>query len=138
MAENGPVEPDDFVHDDLPAPAEVRDDLDALRIKQIAKLRRAAYRSRGYLLIASVLCAALAGQMIWMGIGRYRNEARVLGAGLVLAALIVLALGWRAFGRARELKAEADKSVLEEPRTPPDFSKLSDGSQAWKNLEDVE
>jgi hypothetical protein len=137
MDENGSEEPA-FVHDDLPAEKPQRDDLDERRIKQLAKLRRAAHRSRGYLLVASVLCVALAGQLVWVGIGRYRVGWVVMAAGLWLSAPILLALAWRAWIRAKELKVEAERSALEEPRTPPDFEKLSDGSQAWRNLEDVE
>src|SRR6185295_14826013 len=66
--------PDDFyVQDDLPTedqpPQHKEDDLDALRIRQIARSRRSAYRSRGYLLIGSAVCAVLALQLIWISIG---------------------------------------------------------------------
>lgn len=134
--------PDDFyVEDDLPTdeqpPATKEDDLDSLRIRQIARSRRSAYRSRGYLLIGSAVCVVLALQLIWISIGRFREGLRVGGSAFVMAAMVLLALAWRALVRAHQLKAEANASALSEPQTPPDLSQLSDGSQSWKNLEDM-
>jgi hypothetical protein len=40
-------------------------------------------------------------------------------------------------GRAIALHREATKSRVDTPMTPPDFSTLSDGSQRWKNLEEL-
>jgi hypothetical protein len=39
--------------------------------------------------------------------------------------------------RAIVLHREATQSYLKDPTTTPDFSTLSDGSQRWKNLEDL-
>ena len=134
--------PDDFyVEDDLPTedqpPAHKEDDLDEMRIRQITRSRRSAYRSRGYLLIGSAVCVVLALQLIWLSIGRFREGLNVLAWAFVMAALVLFALAWRALSRAHQLKREANASALSDPKTPPDFSQLSDGSQSWKNLEDI-
>jgi hypothetical protein len=127
---------DDLPAEDVPAPHK-EDDLDAQRIGQITRNRRTAYRSRGYLLIGSAVCIALALQLIWMSIGRFRGRYNVSASAFVMAAAILFALAWRAFGRAGQLKREADASALSEPETPPDFSQLRDGSDSWKNLEEI-
>jgi hypothetical protein len=155
MDENAPSDadstppPDEFVvHDDLSpehhlahdgiSHAEAnRDDLDANQIKKVAHRRRAAYRSRGYLLIGSIFSASLGVQLVWNSVGRFRGGYNVIAAAYLMAAAILFALAWRALGRAKELKREADASTLSDPKTPPDFSQLGDGSQSWKNLEDL-
>src|SRR5437762_49354 len=130
---------DDLViHDDLPAAAEERDDLDGIRIRQITKMKRSAVRSRGYMLVGAVFCFGLALQLIWYAAGSFRAGARMIGVAYVAGAMGLLMVSWIAVTRAAKFKREADAKLLEEPKTPPDFSKLSDGSQAWKNLEDVE
>ena len=134
--------PDEFyVQDDLPGddqpPATKEDDLDELRIRQITRSRRSAYRSRGYLLIGSAVCLVLALQLMWISIGRFREGLNVMASAFLMAALVLLALSWRALSRAGQLKREANASALSNPKTPPDFSQLSDGSQSWKNLEDL-
>jgi len=126
-----------FVHDDF-GPAEAnRDDLDANHIKKITHMRRTAVRSRGYLLVGGAFCASLAVQVIWNSVGKFRAGANVIAAAYVMAAAILFALAWKAFLRAQHFKREAQASALAEPQTPPDFSQLSDGSQSWKNLEDM-
>ncbi len=140
-----PDEP--FVHNDLPEPSFIeddepptdanRDDLDANRIRQVTKLRRAAYRSRGFLLIGSAFCAVLAVQLIWNSVGRFRGGSFVIASSYLMAASILFALAWLALKRAQHFKREADATALHDPKTPPDFSPLRDGSQAWKNLEDM-
>jgi hypothetical protein len=76
-------------------------------------------------------------QLIWISIGRFKEGLSVAGSAFVMAATVLVALGWRALGRAHQLKREADASALSEPETPPDFSQLSDGSESWKKLEDI-
>ena len=143
-----PAPPDDFVvHDDLPSehpfspdgisPHANPDDLDANQIKKIAHRRRAAYRSRGYLLIGSIFSASLGVQLIWNSVGRFRSGSNVIAAAYLMAAAILFALAWRALGQAQQLKREVNASALSDPKTPPDLSQLGDGSQSWKNLEDM-
>ena len=128
---------DDLPPDDQPPPQATKDEFDSKRIQNIAKLRRAAVRSRGYLLIGSAFCAVLAIQMIWNSVGRFRGGSNVVGAAYLMAASILFALAWRAFVRAQRFKREANATALSDPKSPPDFSNLRDGSQSWKNLEDM-
>jgi len=134
---------DDFVvHDDLSHHESIsaeaqKHELDNNQIKKIAHIRRTAVRSRGYLLVGSAFCAALGVQVIWNALGRFRAGSNVIGAAYLMAAAILFALAWKAFVRAQHLKREANASALSDPKTPPDFSQLNDGSQSWKNLEDM-
>ena len=126
-----------FIHDDIPPAEAHRDDLDASHIQKITHHRRTAYRSRGYLLTGSVFCAVLGVQLIWNSVGKFRGGSNFIASAYLMAASILFALAWHALKRAQHFKREADASVLPDPKTPPDFSQLSDGSQSWKNLEDL-
>ena len=115
-----------------------QDELDGLRIRQLAALRRASYRACSYAIIAAAACVVVTAQLGWMTI-RY---VRSIGFGWRSILCIVLSIAsiWGAIYFARWaglLHQEAKRSMLEKPATPPDFSTLSDGSQMAKNLEDV-
>jgi hypothetical protein len=115
-----------------------QDELDGLRIRQLASARRAAYRSRSYCVIAAMVCVVAVVQLAWNGIALLR--AAGWGMRPVSYFLFAILAGWGAafFTRkAMELNREAKKSTLPDPTTSPDFSNLSDGSERWKNLEDV-
>jgi hypothetical protein len=135
----------DIAHDD-PSDALARDEafaaadeqLNTLRIRQLATARRAAYRARSYSIIAAAACAVMTGQLIWMTIRHVRSSGwgkQPIGY-LLFALLAVFGIGYFVL-RAIELHREAKKSALSDPTTPPDFSTLEDGSKRWKNLEDV-
>ena len=112
--------------------------LDALRIRQATALRRSLYRSRAYAVIGALACAAGAVQCAWLVIRQMRGagfDSRAAALLLLLNVTIVAAL--LLARRAAALYREAVSTVLPEPRTPPDFSTLSDGSQRARNLEDV-
>jgi len=114
------------------------DELDGLRVRQIAVMKRSAWRSRSYMLIVLVGLLTIAGQMIWMAIQQFRRGDAALISYLYLAvAGGCLALTRPIWLRAQRLKAEAQRSDLPAPTGPPDFSSLSDGSQRWKNLERI-
>ena len=114
-------------------------ELDGLRIRQLATLRRAAYRSRSYAIIAAVVCAfsvIQAGYLLVQQLIHIGFSGRV-----VVYAGFILAGAYGAFlftGRAIAFHREATQTLLQDPKTPPDFSTLSDGSQRWKNLEDIQ
>lgn len=124
-----------------PAPQESdrADELDGLRIRQLATLRRAAYRSRSHAIVAMLVCAAAvvqAGFLLVQHLLRIGFDARLL-----LYAAFILAGAYGAlffYRRALALHREATQSHLDNPTTPPDFSTLSDGSQRWKNLEEIQ
>ena len=114
-------------------------ELDGLRIRQLATLRRAAYRSRSHAIVAMLVCAAA---VVQAGFLLVQHLIRIgLDARLLLYGAFILAGAYGAFffyRRAVALHREATESHLENPTTPPDFSTLSDGSQRWKNLEEIQ
>ena len=114
------------------------DQLSALRIRQFAAARRAAYRARSYAVIAAGVCAIAVVQLIWMTV----RDVRTTGwggqpIGYMLFAVIASVGVCYFISRAIALHREAKKSALPDPTTPPDFSTLDNGSRRCKNLEDV-
>jgi hypothetical protein len=115
-----------------------QDELDEMRIRKLAILRRAAYRSRSYCIIAVVACAVGIMQLVddavggWnSGRGHLRQIAYLAAAGGLFCLGILF---WRWSVRFHQ---EAKRSALDTPLHPPDFSKLSDGSQRARNLENM-
>jgi hypothetical protein len=107
------------------------DELDGIRIRRLAAVRKAAYRARSHCIIAAVACLVLAIQLIWSAVERRAP----LYALFAIAALV----GTLFFGRrAAKLHREATESSLGDPTTTPDFSTLSDGSQQASNLENIQ
>ena len=137
MSDESP-EPDSI--DDAPAPPSPDNELDGVRIKQLAALRRATYRSRSYAIIAAAACAVTIGQLGWMIFRQLRG--RLLDRWLALESLLLLAAAYGLWAFARRVAAlnrELQRTPASEPPRPaPDFSALSNGSQQWKNLENVE
>ena len=125
----------------LPHTANPRDDeLDAARIRQLAALRRGAYRARSYAIIGTVAAAVVAVQLVWMTVTYV--HARGWGAypigylqAACLLALLAIYFARRALMVHREIRTPP--RLPPEPPGGPDFSTLSDGSQQWKNLEDI-
>jgi hypothetical protein len=114
------------------------DELNAMKIRQLAAGRRATYRARSYSIIAAGVCAVAAIQLIWMIVQQTKSRGWGMQCtGYALFTLIAIyGFGYFAL-RARELHREAKQSMLAEPSTSPDFTALDDGSKRWKNLEDV-
>ncbi|HEY1923295.1 MAG TPA: hypothetical protein VGG44_11145 [Tepidisphaeraceae bacterium] len=115
--------------------------LNSTRIRQMAALRRSAYRTRSYCLIAIGACIVGSADLIYYGIQRLSHQSSAIAILIAIAyflsaaALLILA---RYFTRlATNFHKEAKKTILEDPTTPPDFSQLQDGSQIAKNLEDM-
>ena len=114
------------------------DELSGLRIRQLAAAKRAAYRSRSYCVVAAVACVVMAVQLAWYGV----SAIRAGGFGLPAIAYFFVAMlaVWGAvyfFRKAMQFDREAKQSALPAALGEPDFNALSDGSQQWKNLEDV-
>jgi hypothetical protein len=115
--------------------------LNSTRIRQMAALRRSAYRTRSYCLIAIIACLVISADLIYYGIQRLRHHPTPIGILIAIAyfaaaiALLVLAAHFKRL--AIKFHQESKKSILEDPTTPPDFSQLQDGSQIAKNLEDM-
>jgi hypothetical protein len=146
----GAAEAEPFVTNDLPEQkaTNAKEDLDANRIRQVTQARRSAYRTRSYVLILIVACIVVAIQLVIQAFihiettraGDIRFEREPFGTwpfGKLMVSLVLLAVAYRFWGRAGRLKREADRSAITEPSTPPDLSKLSDGSQHYKNLDEL-
>ncbi|MGA3066808.1 MAG: hypothetical protein ABSF29_08180 [Tepidisphaeraceae bacterium] len=115
-----------------------QDELDGVRIRKLAALRRAAYRSRSYCIIAGVACGVGVVQLLddalhdWDYDPDHLRPVAYFAAAMVLVALGIVFLRW-----AIRLNREAKRSSLAPPGKPPDFSTLSDGSQRARNLENM-
>lgn len=117
-----------------------QDELDGLRIRQVVALRRGAYRARSYALICAAVCVVAAVQLAIITVAHVHAHGlsgRPLG--YVLFACVALMLGGFFARRALELHREARTPPSLPPAPPegPDFSTLSDGSQQWKNLDEI-
>jgi hypothetical protein len=139
--EDAPAETLDYA--DAATPPDRRGDftaeLDGLRVRQIAALRRGAYRTRSYCFVAAAALAVVGVQLVVTTVRGLRSQPLwAVGYG-VLAALALV--GFVHFARrviqlTDELR-HSPTAALPPPGPEPDFSTLSDGSQQWKNLEDV-
>jgi hypothetical protein len=122
-----------------PPPAQHDDrehELDGLRIRQLASLRRGAYRARSFAVIVAVTCLVVGIQRTVKTVTGVGLLFRVLSGGFaVLAFLAAVHFARRVAALQRELRTPPP--MPPEPAGGPDFSTLSDGSQQWKNLEDV-
>ena len=116
------------------------DELDGLRIRQLAALKRGAYRARSFAIIGAVTCFVVAVKLALMTVNHV--QARGWGPwpiGFALFSLVALMAGSHFSRRALDVHREIN-TPAPLPPTPeggPDFSTLSDGSQQWKNLEDI-
>ena len=115
------------------------EELDGLRIRQVATLRRGTARARSYLLIGVIVSTVACVKLVLMTIDHVRAGGwglTPLGYLLFVAVLLMLAsyFGRRAMELHRELQVPAP---LPPVQGEPDFSTLSDGSQHWKNLNEI-
>jgi hypothetical protein len=137
-------QPDDSDRDAAQSPAPADEELSGLRIRQIAALRRGAYRSRSYCIIGAATCLAAVinlALLIFHSIVDSRLALRpigylVLGSYVVLIAVALWGVNYFV-RRVIDLTRELGKTLLEEPADPPDFSTLSDGTQHVKHLEEM-
>jgi len=111
--------------------------LNAARVRQLSALRRGAYRSRSYFLVAIGICVVAEGQLALMTVRYVRAfgwQPRPVGylCGVVAAMMAAAFFLRRAAELTRELRTRPP-----EAEASPDFSTLSDGSHAWKNLEQM-
>jgi hypothetical protein len=126
-----------------PTTAEIQEEaeaqMDAMRVHALARGRRATIRVRSWLIVATVGCIAIAGELIRKSVvalhalGRLSSRTVIF---FIFAAASLLAAAWLG-RRAMAITRELAKPLLDEPETPPDFSTLSDGSQHWKNLDQM-
>jgi hypothetical protein len=121
-------------------PSQTEAELNALRIRQISRVHRAAIRARSYCLIGVTGCAVAAieiARRVVIGLHSEAVSLQILTPALISVPLLVL-VSIRLFLLARKFGDEANRSELSLPTTPPDFSALSDGSQFSRNLEQMQ
>ena len=115
-----------------------RNELDGLKIRQIAVARRAANRSRSYCLMIAFAAIVGAIQLAWNSVQTFRHSGwSNYAAAYAMAVPVCLWLAVRFYRRSELFRREACQSALRDPDTPPDLDSLSDGSQHWKNLGDM-
>ncbi len=128
----------------LAAIAAREEELSGLRIRQLSALRRGAYRSRSYSIIAAVALGVACFKLLTIAVRHVRStgwHSRPVGHLIAVGYAIAIGAGlmairflWR---RIVEFTRELNRPTLIDPGVPPDFSTLSDGSQQWKNLEQM-
>ena len=112
------------------------DELDALRIRQVVRLRRANIRSQTYGIVGTILCAVAAIKFVLMTYHRYELEQWKFCAAFAASAL-ASALGALTFAmHVDRLRDELHRPENDFQHTP-DFEPLSDGSHHVRNLEDM-
>src|SRR3954471_23325086 len=122
----------DFAREAQAAEPESRP-ITAARVRQLSALRRGAYRTRSYLVVAIAACAVAEGKLALMTVRHVRAfgwQPRALGyvCGIIAAMMAAAYFLRRAAEVTRELRTRPS-----EPEAAPDLSTLSDGSHAWKN-----
>ena len=116
LEENAAAEASDSSNDDSNEPDAREDELDGLRIARMVKLKRAAYRTRSFLIIGAIASLVLILQLAAMT-GREYAAARWSRRAILyvaIAAMCLLAVGW-CVRRIHEVNA--DLRGQKEPRT---------------------
>jgi len=120
--------------------AEPADQLNSLRIQQLTRLRRSAIRSRSWYLIGTIVAYVATAELAFKAVQCVRYE-RGWGLWPSIFVLCAISSGIAApffLYRCIQFHREIQVPMLDEPATPPDFSTLGDGSQRWKNLEEIQ
>ena len=131
----------DYAAADAPAGrrGDLAEELDGLRIRQVATLRRGAARARSYLVIGAAVSVVAAVKLVSMGVDYVRaNGWGPTPVGYLMFAAAALLLAGYFARRALEAHRELNTPPPLPPEpAQPDFSTLSDGSQHWKNLDEI-
>lgn len=120
-----------------PAVTEKDAELDGQRIRKFAAVRRAAYRSRSYCVIAVGGCVMGAIELLYHAITGYQALGKMRGGAYVVVAMGLLWGAKHFAGLAGHYHREAKRSALPPPTAPPDFAPLSNGSQFVRDLEQM-
>jgi hypothetical protein len=127
--------------DEDPQPPDPQaDELDGLRIRQLAQGRRAIYRSRSYALIAALVCLVAAVQLCLNAARRLLHHIPGIRPYAYLCFALAFLMAFLFFlRRTIELHRELNQPHPDHsPPSEPDFSPLSDGSQRWEKLDHIE
>jgi len=112
--------------------------LNRQKVSQLTAARRAAIRARSYCLIGFYACLVSAADLLWMTVWRIIALGQILRPCFyVVAAGSLVWLGWTLLKKSRAFAHEAALSSSEPPTSEPDFSKLGDGSQILRDLENL-
>jgi len=132
-ARDGSTEiPEEAEEADAPA---AEDGINRLHVQQLTRERRSLIRSRSHALVGLCLCLVGAGELVLFGIRAIRHREPWTGPAMYLLLVPVgLWLAWRMGRLAINLHRQSKVERLDEPKTPPDFSTLQDGSQFVENL----
>jgi hypothetical protein len=124
---------------DEPSAAAPPEELDALRIRQLALMKRSAYRGKSYAIIAACVCTVAVAQLGVMAVRELLNAGWDVWSVGYIAGIVVCVLGaWHFTGKALQLQQEIARTLVSTSATPtPDFSSLGDGSQRVRNLEEM-
>lgn len=115
------------------------DELDGLRIRQFATLRRAIYRSRSHAIIAAGVCTVAGIQLGVMIVREIISGPSILTIAGYLAGIAISCWGITYFmKRAIQFHREAQRTTLPPPPAPPDFTQLGDGSDVVDRLNRIE
>jgi hypothetical protein len=119
--------------------AEPADQLNSVRIQQLTTLRRGAIRSRSWYLIGTIVAYVAAIELVFKTVQyiRYEHNWGLWPSIFVLGAIGSGTAGRFFLRRCIQFHREIQMPMLDDPATPPDFSTLGDGSQQWKNLEEM-
>jgi hypothetical protein len=113
--------------------------LDNFRIRNHTLLRMSAIRARSWWIIGLLSAILFILEMVLTSVEYViaRHRWGIDPSLRVVAMLFAARFAIHCSRRAAEFKREIEKSAIPEPTTPPDFSTLSDGSERWKELENV-
>ncbi|HMO27239.1 MAG TPA: hypothetical protein PKB10_13330, partial [Tepidisphaeraceae bacterium] len=99
------------ITDDAPEPDNPTDDeLDGNRIRRLSLARRAAWRTRSYVLILALAGFVVAIQLMFMAAATMRSGVTLTTLLYAAAALVSLIVASRAWKRAQRIKREIEAS----------------------------
>ncbi len=110
-------------------------ELEEIKIRRVVRERRALVRTRSYYLVILLACMLFSVQLVVRAV-QAGSINQVIG--YIAGATLLLLIARTMVGKFREISARINRSDLQEPTTPPDFTPLSDGSQHARNLEDLD
>jgi hypothetical protein len=128
--------------DDSDAPASPEPDenvkLDRIHIERVFAVRSASMKSRRLAMIGMLCCAGAVVQSVSLLVRHAIHFGWDWWQLLYIAIAIAGSWGGAHFWQsAVKYQREAQETRLPPPTAPPDFSTLSDGSQRWKDLEQL-
>lgn len=112
-------------------------ELSGLHIQNVSVLRRATYRTRSHFIIGSAASLVATVEMLLMLFRSWQYHTWLGAIASLCVGTALAVLFWHCLTRALQLTKELHESKLESPTEPQDFSKLGDGSQRIRDLENL-